>query len=240
MTDRTSRGSRRATSATGRWFVTAKGPNSVVAQHEHCGIKVILVRRGEADAALAYDPFDPVGLDTDTVAVERRVAAIATTHPLAARDNLTIADLGLPVTEPGQEPHYHRFLTPGPHQNSDLPQRLKLIELGDLLALLPASVIGKYPRPGIVYRDVTDAPPAVLAIAWPQTSRSTATAARRGRLSAHLSVWEQLSHTTYSFSPGTLYTSPCSTRLRPVSSIVSGMERSGRPRSFSAVPWSKC
>ena len=43
--------------------------------------------------------------------------------------------------------------------------------------LFPASVAARYPRPGVVYRPVTDAPAAVLAIAGPQQSRSTATAA---------------------------------------------------------------
>ncbi|MFI1164575.1 hypothetical protein ACH4UM_13335 [Streptomyces sp. NPDC020801] len=42
--------------------------------------------------------------------------------------------------------------------------------------VLPASVAARYPRPGVVYRPVPDAPPAVLTIAWPQQSRSTATA----------------------------------------------------------------
>lgn len=35
----------------------------------------------------------------------------------------------------------------------------------------------RYPRPGVVYRPVPEAPPVVLALAWPERSRSTATAA---------------------------------------------------------------
>jgi hypothetical protein len=42
---------------------------------------------------------------------------------------------------------------------------------------LPASVRERYPRPGITYRDLPDAPPAELAIAWPSASRNRATAA---------------------------------------------------------------
>ncbi|MDF3290140.1 LysR family transcriptional regulator [Streptomyces silvisoli] len=137
-----------------------------------------LLRQGEADAALVYEPFDHTGLDTETVAVERLVVALAATHPFAARDRVSLADLGLPVTEPGQRARYHRFVgAADQHRASDLPQRLKLVELGELITLLPESVVNRYPRPGVVYREVVDAPPATLVVAWPQTSRSTATAA---------------------------------------------------------------
>jgi DNA-binding transcriptional LysR family regulator len=63
-----------------------------------------LLRRGEADAALVHEPFDHTGLDTETLAAEPRVAAVAATHPLAARHRLALADLGL---RPGD---LHRFL----------------------------------------------------------------------------------------------------------------------------------
>jgi DNA-binding transcriptional LysR family regulator len=59
----------------------------------------------------------------------------------------------------------------------DLAQVLTAVSLGEVVTLLPASVAGRYPRPGVAYRPVTDAPPVVLALAWPQESRSTATAA---------------------------------------------------------------
>ncbi|MDF3294247.1 LysR family transcriptional regulator [Streptomyces silvisoli] len=136
-----------------------------------------LLRQGEADVALVYEPFDHTGLDTETVAVERLVVALAATHPIAARDRVSLADLGLPVTEPGQRATYHRYLGTGRHSATDLLQLLKLVELGELITLLPESVVNRYPRAGVVYRDVVDAPPATLVIAWPQTSRSSATSA---------------------------------------------------------------
>ncbi|MFF8594314.1 LysR family transcriptional regulator [Streptomyces sp. NPDC015220] len=131
-----------------------------------------LLRRGEADAALVHEPFDRTGLDSETLTVEPRVAALAADDPLAARDRLALDDLPLP---PGE---LHR-LRGGPSRAAgrDLAQLLTLVALGDAVSLLPASVADRYPRPGVVYRSVADAPPAVLAIAWPQQSRSTATAA---------------------------------------------------------------
>ncbi|MEU6066747.1 MULTISPECIES: LysR family transcriptional regulator [Streptomyces] len=131
-----------------------------------------LLRLGEADAALVHEPFDRTGLDTETLTAEPRVAAFAATHPLAARDHLSLADLGL---RPGD---VHRYLDEIRSESRDLAQLLTLVGLGGASTpLLPASVAARYPRPGVVYRPVPDAPPAVLAIAWPQQSRSTATAA---------------------------------------------------------------
>ncbi|MER5265618.1 LysR family transcriptional regulator [Actinosynnema sp. NPDC002837] len=138
-----------------------------------------LLRQGEADAALIYEPFDRTGLDAETVAVERHVAAVPTDHPLAARGHATLAELGLPVDDATRLDQLHHYLDGivARHDVRDLPQLLKLVELGELVTLLPESVIDRYPRPGIAYLDVPDAPPATLSIAWPQQSRSTATAA---------------------------------------------------------------
>jgi DNA-binding transcriptional LysR family regulator len=143
------------------------------------GEQPVLLRRGDADAALVHEPFDRTGLDAETVVVERRVAAVPIGHPLAARDQVGLAELGLPVDGPTRHDQLHRYLDglAERHDVRDLSQLLKLVELGELVTLLPASVAARYPRPGVAYVDVPDAPPATLVIAWPQQSRSTATAA---------------------------------------------------------------
>jgi DNA-binding transcriptional LysR family regulator len=135
-----------------------------------------LVLRGDADAALIHEPFDHAGLDFETVAVERRVAAVTATHPLATRGSVDLADLGLSFPGPDD---LRRFLDGIVEDNDvrDLPQLLKLVEFGTVTALLPESVVARYPRQGIAYLQVRDAPPAVLVIAWPQRSRSRAVAA---------------------------------------------------------------
>lgn len=130
-----------------------------------------LLRRGEADAALVHEPFDRTGLDSETLIAEPRVAVLGAAHPLAARDHVLLADLGL---RPGD---VHRFLEDMRNEGRDLAQLLTRVALGELVALLPASVADRYPRPGAVYRPVPDAPPSLLAVAWPQQSRSMATAA---------------------------------------------------------------
>ncbi|WP_037682233.1 LysR family transcriptional regulator [Streptomyces griseus] len=130
----------------------------------------LLLRRGEADVALVYEPYERTGLDVENLAAEPRVAALAVSHPLAARAGLSLADLGLRPDE------VHRYIGGLRARGQDLAQLLTLVGLGEVFALLPASVADRYPRPGVVYRPVRDAPPAVLAVAWPQQSRSRATA----------------------------------------------------------------
>jgi len=143
------------------------------------GEQVHLLRQGEADAALVYDPFDSTGLDTEPIFVEPRQAVLPAAHPLAARDCLTLADLALPGVEPGNLVGLGQYLdsTVEQHGFIDLAQLLAHVELGDLVTLLPESVTVRYPRPGVVYRPVLDVAPATLSIAWPQQSCSVATAA---------------------------------------------------------------
>ncbi|PPS72309.1 LysR family transcriptional regulator [Streptomyces sp. MH60] len=130
-----------------------------------------LLRAGEADVALVHAPFDAAGLDTETLAAEPRVAVLAANHPLAARDRLALADLGLDAGS------VERHIDEARRGHDDLAQVLTAVSLGKVVTLLPASVTARYPRPGVAYRPVPDAPPVVLSLAWPQHSRSTATAA---------------------------------------------------------------
>ncbi|MFE9702687.1 LysR family transcriptional regulator [Streptomyces sp. NPDC005930] len=130
-----------------------------------------LLRGGEADVALVHAPFDGTGLDTETLAAEARVAVLAADHPLAGRDRLELADLGLDADR------VQGYVDEARRGHDDLAQVLTAVSLGKVVTLLPASVSARYPRPGVAYRPVLDAPPVVLSLAWPSQSRSTATAA---------------------------------------------------------------
>ncbi|MEV8127493.1 LysR family transcriptional regulator [Streptomyces sp. NPDC085944] len=151
----------------------ASEPGSVPVAVRLCGWREQpgLLRSGEADVALVHTPFDRTGLDTETLTAEPRVAVLAADHPLAARDRLELADLGLDAG------NVERHIDEAARGHGDLAQVLTAVSLGKVVTLLPASVTARYPRPGIAYRPVLDAPPVVLALAWPQQSRSTATAA---------------------------------------------------------------
>jgi DNA-binding transcriptional LysR family regulator len=151
----------------------ASEPGSVPVAVRLCGWQEQpgLLRGGEADVALVHAPFDGTGLDTETLAAEPRVAVLAADHPLAARDRLELADLGLDAGS------VERHIDEARRGHGDLAQVLTAVSLGKVVTLLPASVTARYPRPGIAYRPVLDAPPVVLSLAWPRHSRSTATAA---------------------------------------------------------------
>jgi DNA-binding transcriptional LysR family regulator len=133
-----------------------------------------MLRDGRADVALVYEPYDHRGLDSETLLTEHRVAALPAGHRLAGRTIVRMTDLaGEPLPgQTGPAPGGHR--QPGPR---DLAQLLRLVELGELVMLIPESVAARYPRPELAYRPVTDASPAILTVAWPRASRSLATAA---------------------------------------------------------------
>jgi DNA-binding transcriptional LysR family regulator len=146
------------------------------------GEQVQLLREGRADVALVYYPqerFDARELDSETLLEEPQVAALGAAHPLASRHGLRVADLEADyVRTPGTVIWRRRSAgQSGPPRIGDMSQLLKLVELDQLVALLPASVATRFGRPQIVYRPVFDAPPASLAVAWPRSSRSLATAA---------------------------------------------------------------
>ena len=157
------------------------------------------VRDGRADAGLLLAPFDDRGLDYEPLVTEPFLIAMAATDPLAARPCLHLADLagrrlpdGSPADQgPAPGPHGcagardHQSSPVGnsapsastAHNDSDLPQIFRLVELGSIVCFLPASVVRRYPRPEIAYRPVIDLEPATLAVAWPQNSHSAAIAA---------------------------------------------------------------
>lgn len=163
---------------------TAAEPGSEPVAVKLCawGEHADLIRKGEVDAALVYDPYDRRGLDTETIFTEPRVAALPADHPLASSGSVTLAALNIPVENLDREAE-RVFDT---HQAADLAQLLTLIALGGTVTtVLASSIATRYPRPGISYVPIADAPPASLTIAWHQNAHSTAVAALvRGAVAA--------------------------------------------------------
>jgi len=152
------------------------------------------VRDGRADAALLLEPFDDRGLDSEPLADEPFLLALAASDLLAARTSLSLADLvgrSLPDGSPaeGGPVLEHRRHRPAASESdaplgaedvpaaSDLPQIFRLIEVGSIVCFFPASLTQRYPRPEIVYRPVDDVMQAALAVAWSRDSHSPAVAA---------------------------------------------------------------
>jgi DNA-binding transcriptional LysR family regulator len=138
------------------------------------------VRDGRADVALLLSPFDDHGLDAEPLLSEPLVTALAAGDPLAGQPCLRLADLASRPLFGASVPQQDGDRPPVPTAASGaagLEQILRLVELGEVVFCLPASVSRRYPRPEIAYLPVIDLPPATLAVAWPREARSPAIAA---------------------------------------------------------------
>lgn len=156
-------------------------PSAVDVEVTLCGHgeQLRLLRDGRADAALIRAPFETTGLATRELIAEPQRVALAATSPLASRVSLSLADLDA-VYRRSSVAHLWVDRATGSDEwpgFSNASQLLLLVELGRLVPLVPASLTIRHPRPGVVYRDVVDAPPAVLSIVWPAQGASPDVAA---------------------------------------------------------------
>jgi len=118
-------------------------------------------------------------LEVEVLAQEPRLAALASSHPLAARQSVSFADLrdeGF-ITNPAvkqegtptrwlAEQHHHGLPGRVAAEATSLQEILALVAAGRGVCLLPAAVVHHHPRAGISYVLVTDADPAVVSLAW--------------------------------------------------------------------------
>ncbi|MGO4754219.1 LysR family substrate-binding domain-containing protein, partial [Streptomyces sp. 2MCAF27] len=134
---------------------------------------------GEADVALVRLPFP--GRHTLRVTplfTEPRCVALATAHPLAARDVIPFRALwDEPFVAAPAESGPWRDYWLAVDEREDHPVRigavtdqpddwLNAIANGYGIALAPESAARFYARPGIVYRPVTGVSPSRVAVAW--------------------------------------------------------------------------
>ncbi|EHR49386.1 transcriptional regulator [Saccharomonospora marina XMU15] len=142
------------------------------------GEQARLLRDGRADVALMHRPFDDLaGFDTEDLCTEGQVAIIPSGHPLASRDQLTLADVrdvpDLPIARwPRLDGSYPDGPGPEVHTQSQLAQ---LVALGKTLLVIPASSRA-WQWPEHVAVPVVDAPKVTSVIAWPPKGHSMAVA----------------------------------------------------------------
>jgi DNA-binding transcriptional LysR family regulator len=139
------------------------------ATHPDVGIELLQLHWWEQDAPLRDGrahvgylrrPFDDTGLRTTAVGSEPKVACLPTTHPLARRRALTMADLdGEPIMDAQSR------------RTSSLEEKFELIALGEGIALVPRSVARSYSRPDLVYLPVTDVVPVETCVVVPEDRR---------------------------------------------------------------------
>ncbi|RKT85054.1 DNA-binding transcriptional regulator, LysR family [Saccharopolyspora antimicrobica] len=137
-----------------------------------------LLQDGQADVALLHLPFDSTtGLDVETLRTEGQVAILPTSHPLADRAQVRVAEITtlpeLPMARwPGPDGNYPEG--PGAEVRN-LTQLFQLIALGRTTVIVPESVSADLRR-DLAAVPVLDAPPVTTVIAWPSQSRLRAVA----------------------------------------------------------------
>jgi len=133
------------------------------------------LRQGLADVALLYEPFEQEGLAFELLIEEPRLVALPAAHPLAGRDLVSLSQLEEEFA-PTPGPYVWQVRTPDgvgtPPRVRDISHLLQLVELGEIIAMLPASVAVRFLRDPIRYRRLAELAPARLFVAWPSESKS--------------------------------------------------------------------
>ncbi|MGW2835639.1 LysR family transcriptional regulator [Streptomyces sp. NPDC001286] len=159
----------------------AEEPGAVPVEVLLCevGEQARLLRDGHADVALMHRPYDDLaGFDTEDLHVEGQVAILPAGHPLASREQLTLADVNdVPDLPIARWPRLDGTYPDGPGPEVRTQSKLaQLVALGRTLLVIPASSRA-WQWPEHVAVPVVDAPSVTTVLAWPSGSNSLAVAA---------------------------------------------------------------
>jgi DNA-binding transcriptional LysR family regulator len=164
---------------------------------EHPGTELQLIRTNSATAGLAEGACDLAVIRTEPdqrrfrdaiIGLERRYCAMAADDPWATRRSLRLAELSGRVLVIDR-----RTGTTGPdlwppeagpaiEYTADIDDWLTAITTGRYVGVTPESTVTQYPRPGVVYRPLRDAPPVPVRLLWWRDDPHPATAAAVGLL----------------------------------------------------------
>ncbi len=148
----------------------------------HPDVELVLTRtnsptagmaEGQSDLAIVRSPVDARRFESVVVGLERRYGVCAADDPWARRRSLRMADF-----VPRRMAIDHRTGTTStglwPAESrptdvvgtSDIDDWLGLIAAGDVVGMTSEATVAQYPRPGIAYRVVRDAPPITVQLVW--------------------------------------------------------------------------
>ena len=146
--------------------------------------QVEVLHDGRVDVSYVRLPVDERGLRLVEVGAEPRVVVLASTHRLAGKERICLADLAHEhlVQDPDAVPGWREIASemrnrvpPSAAEDSyGVEEKLENVARGRGIAVLPASVAAFYTRPDIRVTPITDMAPSRIALAWGS--------ARRGRL----------------------------------------------------------
>lgn len=137
---------------------------------------------GLVDLAVVRHPLDRADLESELVGVEPRVVALPVDHPLADRDTVGLADLVPWVvgvdrragTTSAELWTAAGLPAPPMTETGDVEEWLDLIAAGDAIGVTALATAHHYPRPGVVFVEVHDAPPIEVHLAWHRQHRHPA------------------------------------------------------------------
>lgn len=141
---------------------------------------------GSADAVLCYGPVPP-GIQTLCLATEPQVVCLPEAHPLADRTSVSLAELAeTPVVglAPAVHQEWRDFWAADPrpdgtpvsysdHAATTFESSVSAVSRGHGIRFVSAACRELFPRPGIRYVDVSDAPPCTAVLAWAASRRDT-------------------------------------------------------------------
>jgi DNA-binding transcriptional LysR family regulator len=159
-------------------------------RHEAMPLRLVRVNRRDAgvvdglvDLAVLRHPLDRADLESEVVGVEPRVVALPIDHPLADHDSVGLADLVPYVVGVDRRSGtttaglWTSAGLPAPPmtETGDVEEWLDLIAAGDAIGVTAEATAHHYPRPGVVFAEVRDAPPIEVHLAWHRHHRHPAT-----------------------------------------------------------------
>ena len=140
-----------------------------------------LLRSGAADVAIMHRPVDDLtGVETQDLLTEGQVAIVPSSHPLASRDQVTLAEVShLPDLPMARWPRLDGTYPDGPGPEVRTQSQLaQSVALGLALLVIPASSRAwQWPQHAAV--PVVDAPEITTVLAWPAHTRPRALGAVR-------------------------------------------------------------
>lgn len=168
--------------ATGSGALSRRARTAFLARHPHAtvepkrfdrGGEAEALRQGLVDVAFLWLPANTAGLHTVVVAEEPHMAAMSTSHRLAARPSLTTADLSAePIlwTRKAPAAWVGWLATPAPGQENDgVEEMLDQVATTDAICTGSASMAAHH-HPELTWRPITDLDPLRIAVAWPHTT----------------------------------------------------------------------
>ncbi|WP_430336315.1 LysR family transcriptional regulator [Rhodococcus sp. ACT016] len=152
------------------------------------GEQVTAVTDGRVDVVFARPPLDTTHVNVFPVFTEKRVLAMSANHRLAAKDELTIADLaGVVQVDTDNVPEdWRKWWSVDPRPDGTpviygpmvhgVEEMLEVVATSDAVAVTAESLVTAFPRKDIVYRPIVDIEPSQMVLVTPMEERSTISA----------------------------------------------------------------